>query len=89
MKILVPNSLLLHTIVLKNRLLFSGPFRKGNITPWERCEMAATLASDALRAFSRASTRSSMVAMMSLESSSGSPVVGDEINGVYAFEVLQ
>ena len=51
--------------------------------------MAATLASDALRAFSRASTRSSMVAMMSLESSSGSPVVGDEINGVYAFEVLQ
>ena len=30
-EILVSNSLLLHTIVLKNRFLFSGTFCKGNI----------------------------------------------------------
>ena len=41
-EILVPNSLLLHTIVLKNRFLFSGAFCKGNV-PRLTCCVANTL----------------------------------------------
>ena len=42
-EILVPNSLSLHTIVLKNSLLFSGSFRKGNLSHITRCEQAYLL----------------------------------------------
>ena len=32
-----PNSLPLHMVVLENTTLFFGQFRKGNISPWDRC----------------------------------------------------
>ncbi len=41
-EILVPNSLLLHTIVLKNRFLFFGTFRKGNVPCLMRCEIGVS-----------------------------------------------
>ena len=37
-EILVPNSLPLHTIVLKNRFYFSGTFHKGNVPHLTHCE---------------------------------------------------
>ena len=40
---LLPNSLPLHTILLENTTLFFGPFRKGNVTPLERCVMLMPL----------------------------------------------
>ena len=36
-----PNSLPLHMVVLENTTLFFGQFRKGNISPWDRCEVPA------------------------------------------------
>ena len=32
-----PNSLPLHMVVLENTTLFFGQFRKGNVSPWDRC----------------------------------------------------
>ena len=42
-EILVPNSLLLHTKVLKNKFLFSGTFCKGNIPHLTHCDIYANL----------------------------------------------
>ena len=48
-EILIPDSLLQHTIVLKYRFLFFGAFRKGNVSPWERCGIVVfTIQSDDL-----------------------------------------
>ena len=39
-----PNSLPLHMVVLENTTLFFGQFRKGNVSPWDRCELNTKVA---------------------------------------------
>ena len=40
-----PNSLPLHMVVLENTTLFFGQFRKGNVSPWDRCDTPRILCS--------------------------------------------
>ena len=35
------NSLPLHMVVLENTTLFFGQFRKGNVSPWDRCDTSS------------------------------------------------